>query len=139
MNETLPSISIIIAARPDESEIMAVNAARQLDYPGDKLEIIVARGKQPSVQRNAAMKSAQGELIYFLDDDSMPGPRNLQVAIHHFADPSVKMLGGPNLCPPEATGCTGPTCGGATPDNLVDYGTCACGPQLDANGNPVVN
>src|SRR5258707_2609415 len=73
-----------------------------LDYPADKLQIIVARGKQPSVQRNTALKSARGELIYFLDDDSMPPPGNLRRAIAHFADLNVKMLGGPNLCPPDA-------------------------------------
>ena len=47
-------------------------ASRALDYPADKLEIIVARGKQPSAQRNAALKAAHGEIIYFLDDDSAP-------------------------------------------------------------------
>src|SRR5262249_41956911 len=65
-------------------------------------EILVARGKQPSVQRNTALRQASGDLIYFLDDDSMPGPENLQAAVERFADPSVKMLGGPNLCPADA-------------------------------------
>ena len=102
MSDNLPSVTVLIAARPDQAEIKAVNAARQLDYPSDRLEIIVARGKQPSVQRNAAMKAARGELIYFLDDDSEPGPGNLRRANVHFSDPAVKMVGGPNLCPPGA-------------------------------------
>jgi glycosyltransferase involved in cell wall biosynthesis len=92
----------LIAARPDQAEIKAVTAGKLLDYPKDKLEIIVARGKQPSVQRNAALRAARGELIYFLDDDSVPPPENLQHAVEEFADPQVKMLGGPNLCPPDA-------------------------------------
>jgi succinoglycan biosynthesis protein ExoA len=100
--ENLPSVSIIIAARPDQADIKAVNAARQLDYPSDKLEIIIARGKQPSVQRNTAIKAARGEWIYFLDDDSVPPPDNLRRATKHFSDPAVKMVGGPNLCPPDA-------------------------------------
>jgi cellulose synthase/poly-beta-1,6-N-acetylglucosamine synthase-like glycosyltransferase len=62
----------------------------------------VARGKQPSAQRNAAVKAARGELIYFLDDDSVPQANNLRRAIPHFSRPEVKMVGGPNLCPPEA-------------------------------------
>jgi glycosyltransferase involved in cell wall biosynthesis len=66
------------------------------------LEIIVARGKQPSVQRNAAIRKATGELICFLDDDSVPPPDNLRRGVAHFADPAVKMVGGPNLCPPDA-------------------------------------
>ena len=102
MSPHTPSVTIIIPARPEQPDIKAVTASRMLDYPGDKLQIIVARGKQPSVQRNTALKTAQGELIYFLDDDSMPPPDNLRRAVAHFADPNVKMLGGPNLCPPDA-------------------------------------
>ena len=98
----MPKVTVLIAARPDQAEIKAVTASRALDYPPERLEIIVARGKQPSIQRNAALKAAGGELIYFLDDDSVPDPRNLRQAVQHFADPTVQMLGGPNLCPPDA-------------------------------------
>jgi len=98
----LPTVTIIIAARPDQAEVKAVVAARQLDYPPDKLEIILARGRQPSVQRNAAIRAARGEIIYFLDDDSMPLPGNLRRAILQFNSPEVKMIGGPNLCPADA-------------------------------------
>jgi cellulose synthase/poly-beta-1,6-N-acetylglucosamine synthase-like glycosyltransferase len=102
VDNSLPTVTIIIAARPDQSEVRAVAAARRLDYPPDKLEIILARGKQPSVQRNAALRAARGELIYFLDDDSRPAPQNLRRAVEPFKSPEVKMLGGPNLCPPDA-------------------------------------
>ena len=102
MSAKLPSVSIIIPARPDQSEIKAVTASRALDYPAERLEIIVARGKHPSVQRNAALIAAQGDLVYFLDDDSVPEPKNLRRIIGHFSDPDVQMVGGPNLCPPDA-------------------------------------
>lgn len=102
MSDALPFVSIIIPTRPGQADIPAVIAARALDYPKDRLEIIVARGKQPAVQRNAAIKAARGELIYFLDDDSRAQPDNLRRVLAHFQDPQVKMLGGPNLCPPEA-------------------------------------
>ena len=102
MNKNEPSITVLIAARPDQTEIKAVAASRALEYPADKLEILVARGKQPSAQRNAAMKAARGDLIYFLDDDSVPQPGNLRRAVSHFSDPQVQTVGGPNLCPPEA-------------------------------------
>ena len=81
---------------------MAVAAARQLDYPADLLEIIVARGKQPSVQRNTALRAARGELVFFLDDDSVALPDSLRRAVAHFADSKVQVVGGPNLCPPDA-------------------------------------
>lgn len=98
----MPSVTVIIPARPDDPDVPAATAARQLDYPADKLEIILARGKHPSVQRNAALRAARGELIYFLDDDALALPGNLRRAVAHFRNPKVQMVGGPNLCPPDA-------------------------------------
>jgi hypothetical protein len=102
VSDALPFVSIIIPTRPGQEDIPAVAAARALDYPKDRLEIIVARGKQPAVQRNAAIKAARGELIYFLDDDSRAQPDNLRRAHARFHHSQVKMIGGPNLCPPDA-------------------------------------
>jgi succinoglycan biosynthesis protein ExoA len=102
VNNRLPGVTIIIAARPDQADIAAVAAARRLDYPPELLEIIVARGKQPSVQRNTALRAACGELIYFLDDDSVAPSGNLRRAAAHFSDATVQIAGGPNLCPPDA-------------------------------------
>jgi len=102
VDEKLPSVTVLIPARPDQAEIKAVTASRALDYPPGQIEIIVARGKQPSAQRNAALKAARGDLIYFLDDDSVPLPGNLRRGVKHFEDPKVKMAGGPNICPPDA-------------------------------------
>ena len=102
MNENVPSVTVLIAARPIQAEIKAVVASRALDYPADKLEILVARGQQPSAQRNAALKAARGDIIYFLDDDSVPEPGNLRRGVPHFKDPKVQMVGGPNLCPEDA-------------------------------------
>ncbi len=102
VDSDLPKITVLIAARPGQTEVKAVVAARALDYPPDKLEIIVARGRQPSVQRNAGIREASGTLIYFLDDDSEPSPGNLLRAIERFRDPRAEMVGGPNVCPPTA-------------------------------------
>lgn len=100
----LPNVTVIIAAPPGMKDIRAVTGAKAMDYPRDKLEIIVARGRQPSVQRNTALRAARGDIIYFLDDDSVPAsPDTLRRAVEHFRSPSVKMAGGPNLCPPDAT------------------------------------
>ena len=83
-------------------EVQAVAAARALDYPADRLEIILARGRQPSVQRNTALRAARGEWVYFLDDDALPPPDNLRRAEKLLSEPAVAMIGGPNLCPPAA-------------------------------------
>ncbi len=102
MSDALPLVTIIVPTKPGQESIPAVDAARRLDYPKDRLEILVARGRQPAVQRNTALRAARGELIYFLDDDAVAQPGNLRRALAHFNDPRVKMVGGPNLCPPEA-------------------------------------
>lgn len=98
----LPWLSVVIAARPGQRDIAAVKSARRLDYPRERLQILVARGRQPSAQRNTAIRQARGEWIYFLDDDSMPCPGNAQRYLKHRADPKVVVIGGPNLCPPDA-------------------------------------
>jgi succinoglycan biosynthesis protein ExoA len=100
--DNLPSVTVLIPSPPDLAEVQAVAAARALDYPADKLEVLVVRGRQPSVQRNAGMKAARGDLIYFLDNDSVVPPESLRRAVPHFADAKVKIVGGPNLCPPNA-------------------------------------
>jgi succinoglycan biosynthesis protein ExoA len=102
VSESFPTVTIIIAARPGQADVKALDAAQQLDYPADKVEIIIARGRQPSVQRNAAIRAAGGEIIYFLDDDSTALPGNLRRAVEHFKSPEVKMAGGPSLCPDAA-------------------------------------
>lgn len=102
MNDAPPSVSVVIAARPGQAEIDAVTAARDLAPVSGHLEILVARGRQPSVQRNLAVRQAQGEFIYFLDDDSQPAPENLRRTLAHFEHPDVVMVGGPTACPPDA-------------------------------------
>jgi len=102
VSRDLPSISIIIPAPPGMSEVQSAVAARTLEYPREKLEILVARGRQPSVQRNHALRAARGDLVYFLDDDVRPDPGNLRRIAHCFEDPEVAMLGGPNVCPADA-------------------------------------
>jgi glycosyltransferase involved in cell wall biosynthesis len=93
MSDSSPSVTVVIPARPGQHQVDAVDAARALDSPAGPIEILVARGTQPSVQRNLAVRQAQAELIYFLDDDSRPDPENLRRALDHFREPQVAMVG----------------------------------------------
>jgi glycosyltransferase involved in cell wall biosynthesis len=102
VSDALPFVTIIIPTRPGQADVPAAAAARGLEYPRDRLEILIARGRQPAVQRNVALNAAKGDLIYFLDDDTLPRPDNLRRALEHLKDSQVKMVGGPNLCPPDA-------------------------------------
>lgn len=102
MRDSLPTVTVIIAARPGQTDVQAVQSACALDYPAEKLEILVTRGRQPSVQRNTAARAARGDLIYFLDDDSMPLAKNLRDVVARFSDSKVAAIGGPSVCPPDA-------------------------------------
>jgi hypothetical protein len=106
MANEYPLVSVIIPVHPAKTEARSAVASRLLDYPREKLEILVVRSTDlatfPSMKRNAAIRAARGELIYFLDDDSVPLPGNLRRAVAHFADPKVQMVGGPNVCPSDA-------------------------------------
>ncbi|HXE42945.1 MAG TPA: glycosyltransferase [Candidatus Baltobacteraceae bacterium] len=106
MANEYPLVSVIIPVHPAKTEARSAAASKLLDYPREKLEIIVVRSTDlatfPSMKRNAAIRAAKGELIYFLDDDSVPLPGNLKRAVAHFADPKVQMVGGPNVCPEDA-------------------------------------
>lgn len=106
MANEYPLVSVIIPVHPAKTEARSAAASRLLDYPREKLEILVVRSTDlatfPSMKRNAAIRAARGELIYFLDDDSVPLPGNLRRAVAQFADPKVQMVGGPNVCPSDA-------------------------------------
>ena len=95
---SLPTVSIIIPVKPG-GYVQAVEAVRQLDYPSDKLEVLIAEGTQPSRQRNEAVKKASGEILYFLDDDSLPASLNLNLLVAHYEDEAVACVGGPSITP----------------------------------------
>jgi succinoglycan biosynthesis protein ExoA len=97
MPET-PMISIIIPVKPG-GRVSALAGVRAGDYPSDFIEVLVVEGCQPSRQRNRAVAAAAGEVIYFLDDDSLVSPGFLQRAVRHYADPVVAAVGGPSLTP----------------------------------------
>lgn len=95
-------ISIIIPVKPG-GLVKALEALSVVDYPSDLLEILVAYGRQPSCQRNRAALQAGGEILYFLDDDSIVSPQFLKRLLLHYADPVVAAVGGPSLTPANDT------------------------------------
>ena len=95
---TITSVSIIIPVRPG-GEVRAAERLRSVHYPAGSLEVLVAEGCAPSRQRNRAAEMAKGDILYFLDDDSLVDPGFLQRAAAHFADPRVAVAGGPSLTP----------------------------------------
>ena len=111
--EELPRVSLIVAAY-DEEEVIAAKVANALglDYPRDRLELIVAsdgsadataeraraagadlvlelpRGGKIAAQ-NAAAERADGEILAFSDANSEWSADALRHLVEPFADPSV--------------------------------------------------
>lgn len=93
-----PIISIIIPVKPG-FRVTATERLAAVDYPSGRYEIIVAEGCSPSRQRNAAVAQAEGEIVYFLDDDSLVSSDFLKIVAAHYRDPQVAVVGGPSLTP----------------------------------------
>lgn len=116
-----PGVSLIIPCYLEERFIAAkLDNALQLDYPSDKLEIIVivggaddgtadiARayasrgvvciqepvraGKESAMQ--TAARQARGEILVFTDANAMLNPSALRQMVRWFADPSVGCVSG---------------------------------------------
>jgi GT2 family glycosyltransferase len=87
--------SVIIPARPGTKNLKFLDNMNMFDYPLDDIEVIVAEGYQPSFQRNEAAKYANGEIIYFLDDDSEPIASLFSQAAKHYVNRDIAGVGGP--------------------------------------------
>ncbi|MCL5773738.1 MAG: glycosyltransferase [Firmicutes bacterium] len=92
-----PEISVIIPVKPGENSIPALESLRKTDYPLTKIEIIMAEGCQPSRQRNMALKEAGGEIVYYLDNDSLVEKDLFRKAAVHYENPEIDGAGGPSL------------------------------------------
>jgi GT2 family glycosyltransferase len=93
-----PAVSIIIPVKPGGA-VRALDRLRNVEYPENLFEVLVAEGTSPSRQRNRAADEALGEILYFLDDDSLVSPDFLQQLVHLYADDRVAVAGGPSLTP----------------------------------------
>jgi cellulose synthase/poly-beta-1,6-N-acetylglucosamine synthase-like glycosyltransferase len=99
-HKSTPLVSIIIPFGPGYSYDMVLNSIKKVDYPLDKIEVITVEGRQPAHQRNEAVKIAEGEYVFYFDDDVVIAPDIIKKAIQHFEDTSVAAVGGPNLTLP---------------------------------------
>lgn len=92
------TFSIIIPVKPGGY----VAACRHLKniMPDDiRYEILLAEGCAPSQQRNSAALEAGGDVLYFLDDDSLVNHENLDLCSDGMGDPDVAVVGGPSVTP----------------------------------------
>ena len=95
----LPHVSFIIPCRPNIEPSIALNSIKVVDYPHDRIEVIIEKGRNPPAQRNRGIKKAKGEIIAFVDDDCDIKSNWLLRATGYFKDDAVGIVGGPNLTP----------------------------------------
>jgi cellulose synthase/poly-beta-1,6-N-acetylglucosamine synthase-like glycosyltransferase len=109
----LPSVALVIAAHDEEAVIRErLDNALALDYPADRLEVVVSldgstdgtreaacayprvtvldnpRGGKVAAQ-NAAVRATASDVVAFSDANSMWHADALRTLVAHFADPSV--------------------------------------------------
>jgi cellulose synthase/poly-beta-1,6-N-acetylglucosamine synthase-like glycosyltransferase len=119
--DELPQVSIIIAAHNEERIIARrIENCLGLDYPKDRLEIIVgsdgstdrtaeiAKKYEPQGVRvlafpnnrgrsqvhNDCVREATGEIVCFTDADTLYAPDCIRKLVRHYADPKVGCVGG---------------------------------------------
>ena len=113
--EPPPLVSVIIACPADSAylrECLAGLAAQThtrletIVLPDGPLELppqnfplrVIPTGKlRPAEKRNLGIEAATGDIIAFLDDDTIPQPAWLAHAVKYFSNPAVGATGGPGV------------------------------------------
>lgn len=113
----LPSVTVVVPVRNCEKTIgKALDALVNLDYPRDKLEVVVVDGisvdgtkeiverypvrmRTQSAEglnqaRNNGLESSKGEIIAYTDGDCVVSPDWLRKIVGNFTDPQVGAVGG---------------------------------------------
>lgn len=115
-----PSVTVIIPTRDRAGDLAdCLEALGQLDYPRDRLEVIVVddaslepgavaevaarfgarllaneENRGPAYSRNRAAREARGDLVAFIDSDCVAGESWLRDLVGFFAWPRVGAVGG---------------------------------------------
>jgi len=94
------TISVIIPAEQDKRDLPVLRHLAKINYPKDKLEVIVVRGNCPSVQRNKAAREAKGDILYFFNRDVRLEGGIFEKVLDIFnRNPAIAGIGGPDLTP----------------------------------------
>ena len=98
-----PRYTVIVPVPRFRLEEPILASLRENPPSSGAMQVIVAQGKHPARQRNAALEQAEGEIIVFLDGDcslTFDFWKELEMAL---ARPGVEIVGGPALLRPQAT------------------------------------
>jgi hypothetical protein len=90
-----PRYTVIVPMRHFRAEEPVLDSLRVTTPSTGPAQILVAEGEHPSLQRNAALKLAQGEVVVFLDNDCRLGADYWAELDAALARPGVEIVGGP--------------------------------------------
>ena len=91
-------VTVIIPHRVGENIENTLAGIYMSDYDKNNIEIFQAEGTHPTVQRNECIKQASGDIVYFIDNDSMINPNNIKKAVEIFeTNENVAIVGGPAI------------------------------------------
>jgi len=97
IRETVPYIQSILK---DYAELIILPNEQDIDEWHDSRISIVASGKVgPAKKRDMGAELAQGKILVFLDDDSYPDLKLLEIAKPYFGNSNIVALGGPAITP----------------------------------------
>jgi hypothetical protein len=114
-----PSVSVVVPAFREREALRAkLEAMAGLDYPADRLQVLVAvdedrelvdvvRAARPEAQvlfeaerggksaaLTRALRAATGDVVVFTDANNVLEPSSLRAAVRHFADPAIWAVAG---------------------------------------------
>lgn len=92
-------VSVVIASEPGLRPEACLRALQALPAREKALirEVLVAYGRNPSAQRNLAVRRAKAPWIWFLDSDSLAQPGALSALLAAAQGLGAVVVGGPNL------------------------------------------
>lgn len=120
------NVSIVIPTKNNETVLeRCLRSIQNLDYPAEKMEVIVVDGGSTddtvkiakkygcrvifetrgriSYARDLGVRYANGEFIAFTDADCVVDKSWIKVLLKHFDDEEIAAVGGPNLTPKDDT------------------------------------
>ncbi|MEI0798568.1 glycosyltransferase [Brachyspira intermedia] len=90
--------TIIIPHRVGENIEKTLEGVYLSNYPKENIEIFQAEGTHPTVQRNECIKQSSGDIVYFIDNDSIVSADNIKEASIIFeSDEKIAIVGGPAI------------------------------------------
>lgn len=93
-----------LAQTYEDAEVLVVSDGPFTDLPENvrQIETGSSTDTSPAEKRDQALVHATGDVLAYIDDDAYPRSDWLETAAHYFADPSISVLGGPGVTPPDS-------------------------------------